>query len=359
MNGTVDSLKRLLFTAGPVEVRQEVLEAMGRPMITHRGSEYKELHASIMERMHRLLSTDDHIFLFVSSATGAMEAAIRNGVEKDVLHLVCGAFGERWQEISRSNGKRVSDHTVPWGKHIQTETIPQDRLRDAEAVAVTHNETSTGVMNPLEKIAAWVHENSDALLLVDAVTSAFAVNIDLKKISPDFLLFGTQKALALPPGLAFAVVSDRYLKKSEKVHDRGRYFDILEIKQFEERHLCPATPPISLMYALDYQLERIAREGMAARAERHRRLAEMARGWVRQHMDLFPNSHFSETVTCVRNARGIPYGVLDRGLSSRGFQISEGYGKLKEETFRIGHMGDLTEQEMHSLLAAMDEVIAQ
>jgi predicted phosphoserine aminotransferase len=348
-------LKRLLFTAGPVEVRQEVLDAMRFPMITHRGGEYKELHHSIVERMQRLLRTDNDILLFVSSATGAMEAAVRSGVQRKIMHLVSGAFGERWVEISKTNGKEVIERSVPWGAHISD--CMGDVPEDVEAVAVTHNETSTGVMNPLEQIAEDVHSRSDALLLVDAVTSAFAVDIDMKKVEPDFLLFGTQKALALPPGLAFGVVSQRYLERCRKVTGRGRYFDVLEIKEFADRHLCPSTPPISLMYALDFQLERIEKEGMKQRAARHHELGELARTWARERMSLFPQSHFSETVTCVRNTAGIDYASLSSALAERGFQISEGYGKLKKETFRIGHMGDITVEEMRSLLAAMDEVI--
>lgn len=350
-------LDPLLFTAGPVEVRKEVLAAMTRPMITHRGREYKELHSSIIEKMRKLLGTDDSILLFVSSATGAMEAGIRSSVKRDILHLTSGAFSERWAEISTANGKKAAVSSAPWGEPVTAGLLDGKELETYEAVAVTHNETSTGVMNPLEEIAERLHSGSDPLLLVDAVTSAFANKIDLRRIRPDFFLFGTQKALALPPGLAFAVVSDRLLGKAKEVENRGRYFDLLEIKDFADRNLVPSTPPVSLMYALDFQLERILKEGMEARAARHEKLGSMARNWALEKAALFPKGNYSNTVTCVRNTGGREFGTINAALAEAGYQISEGYGRLKKETFRIGHMGDLTEKEMEGLLEALSGAV--
>lgn len=345
-----------MFTAGPVEVRREVLAKMTGPMITHRGREYKQLHASIVEKLRSLLRTDSSILLFVSSATGAMESCIRSCVEKRILHLTSGAFSERWVEISRSNAKQADVVSVPWGQPVGASSVEGSPMAEYDAVAVTHNETSTGVMNPIEEVADRVHGESEALLFVDAVTSAFANVIDLARIKPDFLLFGTQKALALPPGLAFAVVSDRMFEKAKKTGNRGRYFDLLEIKEFADRHLVPSTPPISLMYALDYQLDRISREGMERRAERHRRMAEMARRWASEHLGLFPSGSYSNTVTCVNNTAGKAFEEIDGKLAASGYQISEGYGKLKQATFRIGHMGDLTTAELSGLLSVMTEI---
>ncbi len=354
---TVILLDKLLFTAGPVEVRREVLEAMSRPMITHRGKEYKQLHASIVEKLRSLLGTDNCILFLVSSATGAMEAGVRSAVQKSIMHLTCGAFAERWEEISRANGKFAASITAPWGEAIDPLKLDRKSLSGYEAVAVTHNETSTGVMNPLEQIADKVHESTDALLFVDAVTSAFANRIDLSRIEPDLFLFGTQKALALPPGLAIAVVSDRLLEKAKNVADRGKYLDLVETKEFADRNLVPSTPPVSLLYALDFQLDRISREGLDNRADRHARLSGMARDWARKHLALFPKDNYSNSVTCVRNSSGKPYSDIDARLADRGYQISEGYGKLKESTFRIGHMGDLTVKEMDGLLSALSEVM--
>jgi len=348
----------LLFTAGPVQVRSAVLEQMRRPMITHRSVEYRHLHASIVERMARLLDTEETILLLVSSATGAMEAGVRSAVSRKIMHFTCGAFGERWAAISRSNGKEAVELKTPWGKGIRCEAIEGRIDADAEAVALTHNETSTGVMNPLQDLADAVHSQSDALLFVDAVTSAFANDLKLRKVEADLVVFGTQKALALPPGLAFAVVSDRLLKKAEGVGNRGKYLDLLEIKEFADRSLVPTTPPVSLMYALDYQLELIEREGIGNRAERHRRMADMCRGWALKHGGLFSEEGFrSNTVTCILNSNGIPFEDIQRGLKSNGYEISEGYGQIREKTFRIGHMGDVTEAELQGLLKALDGVI--
>lgn len=350
-------MERLLFTAGPVEVRRDVLESMSRQMITHRGADYKELHSSIVRKIKKLLGTDNDVLLVVSSATGVMEAAVRSAVSEKIAHLTCGAFGERWGEISVANGKRADVISFPWGEAVQTEKLDAERLGKDEAVAVTHNETSTGVMSPIEEIADFVHDNTDALLFVDAVTSAFANLIDMKRVRPDMLLFGTQKALALPPGLAVAVVSPRLLEKARSVRERGKYFDLLDIKEFADRDLVPSTPPVSLMYALDYQLDRIAAEGMEARAERHRHLAEMARRWAGEKLSLFPMGNYSNTVTCVNNEGRVDYKGIDSHLAGKGYQISEGYGRIKQSTFRIGHMGDLRVEEMKGLLDAMSEAV--
>ncbi len=338
-------------------MRKEVLAAMTRPMITHRGTEYKELHRSIIDKLRKLLQTDDDILLLVSSATGAMEAGVRSAVGQSILHMTNGAFAERWAEISRSNGKKADVVSAAWGEPALPELLDGKALGQYEAVAITHNETSTGIMNPLESIAERVHRDSDALLFVDAVTAAFANEIDLRRIKPDLFLFGTQKALALPPGLAIAVVSNRLIEKARKVENRGRYLDLVEIKEFADRNLVPSTPPVSLMYALDFQLDRIMKEGMARRAERHRKLAEMARKWAMETLAIYPSGSYSNTVTCVRNTKGVEYEEIDEKLASSGYQISEGYGKLKKSTFRIGHMGDVTTDEMAGLLEALSEAV--
>ncbi len=354
----VDTLDRLLFTAGPVEVRRDVLKAMTKPMITHRSSDYKKLHHSVVERLKELLGTENDIFLIPASSTGAMEAGVRSAVSRNILHLTCGSFAERWVEISRSNGKTATVVSTEWGKAIVPELIGS-AADGVEAVAVTHNESSTGVMNPLESIAAHLRKTPDVLLMVDAVTSAFGNIIDMKSVKPDLLLFGTQKALALPPGMAIAVVSERLLERAKGVEDRGRYLDLVEIKEFADRDLVPTTPPISLLYALDYQLDRIKEEGMQKRADRHFRMAEMARKWASDHMSLFSQEGFhSNTITCVNNTSGMDFKQIDEGLAKRGYQIAEGYGKLKSKTFRIGHMGDLTTEEMGGLLDSLTEVTA-
>ena len=354
----VDTLDRLLFTAGPVEVRRDVLKAMTKPMITHRSSDYKKLHHSVVERLKELLRTENDIFLIPASSTGAMEAGVRSAVSRNILHLTCGSFAERWVEISRSNGKTATVVSTEWGKAIVPELIGS-AADGVEAVAVTHNESSTGVMNPLESIAAHLRKTPDVLLMVDAVTSAFGNIIDMKSVKPDLLLFGTQKALALPPGMAIAVVSERLLERAKGVEDRGRYLDLVEIKEFADRDLVPTTPPISLLYALDYQLDRIKDEGMQKRADRHFRMAEMARKWASDHMSLFSQEGFhSNTITCVNNTSGMDFKQIDDGLAKRGYQIAEGYGKLKSKTFRIGHMGDLTTEEMGGLLDSLTEVTA-
>ncbi len=350
-----------LFIPGPTEVREEVLEALHRPMIGHRSSDFSDLMDRVLHKLRQVLQTDFRIQIHTSSGSGLMEAAIRNFVEKDVLVTVIGAFGERWARIARANGKNTDVLAVEWGEAIAPEQL-QDAVKKKhyEAVCITHNETSTGVMNPLKELADAVKDVSpDTLILVDAVSSMFGAPLYFGDWQLDFVLTGSQKALALPPGLAIGVISENAFEKAQTVKDRGYYFDLVEMQKYiDERRQTPTTPAISLFYALDAQLDRILEEGIEARWERHRQMAEVAREWARKHFDLFADpDHLSWTVTTVANTRGISVAELNAELRKRGFAISNGYGKLKEKTFRIGHMGDLTPAEVQELLLNIESIL--
>jgi len=353
------SVSRKLFTVGPVEVREDVLRAMTRPMIVHRGADYEHLQRSIVEKLRTALDTEMHILIAPSSASGLLESCVRCGVASKLTGIANGSFGERWQSIGTANGKEVQKIDVPWGKAVRRSDL-QDRLDpDSEAVSIVANESSTGVLNPLPEIVEEARAGQDRLLFIDAVTAAFGVDLNLRKLDVDAVVFGTQKALALPPGLAIICASDRLLEKARRVENRGYYFDLLEMKKFADRNLPVTTPPVSLMYALDFQLDRILEEGMANRVRRHRAMADAVRGWAERRFSLFAEAGYrSDTITVISKGN-MDFGGLQRGLNARGFEISSGYGKIKETTFRIGHMGDLTLEEVRELLAAMDDVVEE
>ncbi len=350
-----------LFIPGPTEVREEVLEALSHPVIGHRTQDFSDLVDRVITKLRDLLQTSYRIQVVTASGSGLMEAAVRNFVERKVLVTVIGAFGERWDRIARANGKEVDRLEVPWGQAITPDLLEDALKKDHyEAVLITHNETSTGVMNPLKELAEVVHTLSpDTLILVDAVSSMMGAPIDFEGWGLDYVLAGVQKAFALPPGLAVGVISDRAFEKAKTVSNRGYYFDLVEIQKYlDERRQTPTTPAVNLYYALDRQLDRMIEEGMEARWERHRNMAELVQKWGATYFDLFAERDYrSWTVTTITNTREISVAWLIEELKKRGFLISNGYGQLKEKTFRIGHMGDLTPEDVQELLINIEAIL--
>lgn len=348
-----------LFIPGPTEVRPENLAALARPQIGHRGGEFRELYRRVTTRLRTVFETASPVYLFTSSSTGVWEAAVRNAVRERVLVCTQGAFSERWLEVALANGKEAEALPFEWGKAVPAEAIDRALSRGRfDAVAVVHNETSTGVMNDFGAIAEAVRRHPEVTFLVDAVSSMAGTRIPVDAWGIDLCLAGTQKALALPPGLALASVSPRTLAKAATIPNRGTYFDLVEIHRYHERDETPATPAIPQIQALDAQLDAILAEGLDARYARHATLAAIVQGWARERFALFAEPGFeSPTLTCVANTRGISVERLQQELDTRGFAISNGYGRLKETTFRIAHMGDATEDEVRELLGVIDGVL--
>jgi aspartate aminotransferase-like enzyme len=355
----VVSLCAKLFTVGPVEVREDTMKAMCKPMITHRSEDYKILHRSVVEMLHEAFETDLQPLLCGSSATGLMEACVRSGVQSRMLGMSNGSFGDRWQGIGSENGKEVLKVNGAWGKALHGSDAVGAIDGSIEAVTVVHNESSTGVMNPVHEIAETIRKKADPLLLVDVVTSAGSVDLRLKELDPDAVVFGTQKAMACPPGLAVMFASDRLLKKAETVRNRGYYFDLSEMKKFADRDLTLTTPPISIIYGLEHQLEKMLREGMRTRYERTHEMAELVRSWALKRFGLYAEEGYrSETIIVIQFDQ-FDFARFNKGLKARGYEISSGYGKCKEITFRIGTMGDLTVPDIKGLLNVMDEVLEE
>jgi len=352
------SLSRKLFTVGPVNVEPEVLQAMTKPMITHRTKEYKQLHGAIIEKLRKMLDTDMDILMVGGSASVLLEGCIRNGVKKDVLGVTNGSFGDRWIEISKLNGKNVSEIKVPWGKGIRPSDL-ENMVKNNEAVHFVSNESSTGTFSNMAGLADEIRKQSDALVFVDGVTSAAGMDLDMKKADVDALVFGTQKALALPPGLAIAAVSERLLNKAKDVKDRGFYTDLIKLKKNNDENYALTTPPVSLMYALDFQLDRILKEGMQPRYRRHKEMGDMVRKWAAGKGGIFPEDGFRSNTIGVINRDGLDFDDFHKKLKVEGYEISNGYGEVKERTYRIGHMGDVTPAKLRELLNVMDRIMEE
>ncbi|MDR2866293.1 MAG: alanine--glyoxylate aminotransferase family protein [Methanomassiliicoccaceae archaeon] len=352
-------MSRKLFTVGPVHVEDEVLQAMTRPMITHRSKEYKALHGSVIEKLKKILDTDKDIFLVGGSASVLLEGAVRNGVRKNVLGMTNGSFGDRWIEISKLNGKNVKEIHVPWGKAIKPEDMEGMVDSSIEAVHFVNNESSTGVLSRTDEIISEVKRQNDPLIFVDGVTSVAGTDLKLRKNEADALIFGSQKALALPPGLAFIIVSERLMKKAKDIPDRGFYTDLIKLKKNNDENYTLTTPPVSLIYALEFQLDRMIAEGMQARYRKHREMADLVRRWASKYSGMFPEEGYMSDTIGVLNRGPLDFDKFHGMLKSKGYEISNGYGDVKQRTFRIGHMGDLTPLKIKELLKVMDETMEE
>lgn len=354
---------------GPTEVFPEVLDAMTRPMIGHRGSEMSAILAEIDPVLRDVFGTSRPVYVCSSSATGLMEGSIRNGVRRRALSLVNGAFSERYRDLVADCGREVETYEVEPGRCNEPgEVLRRLRAGGFDAVTVVHSETSTGVLNPLPEIAEAVRQaeretGDEILLLVDGVTSVAGMRVEASAWGIDFFLTGSQKALALPPGLACGTASERMMRRAETLPGRGQYFDLLELDRFHKKHQTPNTPALSLIYALQAQARRIAAETVDARAERHAAMARRSRAWVEENaarwgLSLFaPEGCRSPTVTTIQVEGKTPAPEIVSALKKRGWTIGGGYGGLKETTIRIGHMGDHTVDGLEALLREIEEVL--
>jgi predicted phosphoserine aminotransferase len=350
------------FLPGPTDVHPEVLAAMQRPMIGHRSGAMERLLAGIAPQLGRLCRTSRTVLVGTTSATGFMEMAVRNGVRRRALSVVNGSFSDRFAQLVRACGKEGIRLEVPLGCAVEPDML-RDALRrtPVDAVTLVHSETSTGVLQDVEALAAVVREFDDVLLLVDAVTSLAGSPVETDRWGLDFVLTGSQKALALPPGLALAAASERMLERAKTLPDRGLYFDLVTFTEAMAKHQPTNTPAISLCYALEAQLARIDREGgVEARWRRHDAMRARVEAWseARGVPYLPREGRRSWTVSCLTLPAGKTATAVVAGLKTAGWTIGAGYGSLKETTIRIGHMGDHTVGALEELLALLDGLVA-
>lgn len=353
-----------LFIPGPIDVPADALAAQTEPLIGHRSIEMDDLFAYVEEKLKTVFCTDSRVYVFASSGTGMHEACIRNGVRQDgkVLMLTNGAFAERWCDVAVGCGRTVIKAEVPWFEAFEPDWVAE-KVSAAksggalDAVCLVHNETSTGVLNPLKEIADRIHQlDPDLLFFVDAVSSLAGAEIQVDEWGLDVCLTSSQKALATPPGLAFAAVSDRTLDRATEVQGRGWYFDFLNMEEYLKRGLIPATPAITLFRALVVQLDRIVAEGLQRRWQRHMNLRDHARGMAAA-LGFEPKVEArcaSPTVTTLSGRKGVDINDLIAHLRKSNLILSNGYGPQKGKSIRVGHMGEMMLTDLERLFAAIE-----
>ncbi len=329
-------------------------------MIDHRGPEFGELQPRITERLQTLFETNNDVLILTTSGTGALEAAIVNTLSPGdhVLAVSIGAFGRRFGQIAETYGADVTWLDVNWGEAASPEDVGRalDENPTVKAVLVTHNETSTGVTNPLREIASVVKDR-DKLLLVDAVSSLGSLPCPIDEWGLDVVATGSQKGWMVPPGLAMVSISDRGWEAHANATMPRFYFDLAAAKRYVAQGQTPWTPAISLYFALDVALDGLVQEGLQAIHARHARAGDRVRSGVKAlGLELFPSDErsASNTVTAIRVPTGVDVADLRRrARQDHGVVLAGGQAHLAQSVFRIGHLGLIPDEELDGALDAV------
>jgi aspartate aminotransferase-like enzyme len=351
------------FNPGPVWVRAQVLQALGGPMLSHRSAAFMELYGRILEKLPKLFRTKGSAHTLATSATGVWEAALGSCVEGGpVLSCTNGAFSEKWAEMSQRMGLETDVLKYEWGHPVQADDVRR-KLGEKKyaAVTVVHNETSNGTISDMASISNAVKESSDALLFVDVVTSLAGTTVEADEWGIDVAVCGSQKALALPPGIALYSVSEKALEAARRKKHRGLYLDLLDVEAFGKKKQNPTTPSLPLLYAMDVQLDHILAEGLENRWARHHAMLAAVEEWApKAGFRFFPvaGAH-SPTVSSIMPPEGVGAEDLNKEMKAMGFTPGAGYGKIKATNIRIGHMGDVDVASVKVYLAALEEGAAK
>lgn len=356
-------MHKRLFIPGPVDVRPEALEKMATPQIGHRTKEATELQKSVSEKAAKLFQTENTIILSTSSGTGLMEGAVRSFTKNRAAVFSTGAFGDKFFKLCTGNGVPADKYKVEAGKGITVDYVKENLAKDDyDLITVQQNETSTGIQNPIKEIGDFLKENyPDITYVVDAVSSMGGVDIKTDEWGVDVMITSTQKCIGLPSGMSIASVSERAIEKARSIENRGVYFDYVALyDKVKDKYQYTSTPSLSHMFALDYQLGYILEEeGMENRFKRHNEMADTVRKFAEDYFELFVDEpdYRSNTVTCIKNTRNIDVADLNKQLAEKGFMISNGYGDLKDKTFRIAHMADAQPEVLEELLNDIKKIL--
>jgi len=355
-------MHRRLLIPGPTEVSQDILKEQTRPVISHRGREFTALYTGIIQKLKSFLQLPSNYHTTVTTSSGTLwfDMVGRSIVKRKALVCVNGAFSQRFADTVQACGKQVDRLEVEWGKAIKPEMIAEKlHSGNYDTLGVCHNESSTGVRNPIYEIGKMIQkEHPEVMLTVDSVSSMAGDKILPSEIGCDVTFASTQKCFALPPGLAVGVVSNRALERAREIPSRGAYTDLVEIfNYYEKNHQTPFTPCIPLLFALDKRLDLMLEETYEKIYQRHKAMAKYTQQWAKKHFVMFSEPGYeSLTVSCVQNTLGKSVRGLNERLADKGYMISNGYGKLAEKTFRIGHMGEWKLAGIKSAIAAIDEI---
>jgi len=359
---TDDYPDKKLYIPGPTEVREDVIEAMCEPMFGHRMDRMTDLYTTIVEDTKTFLGTDNDVIILTGSGTEFWEASTLNLVDENILVPTCGSFSERHANVAERLGKNVDRLEYEWGQAIKPEDIRaelEDSDTDYDVVATVMNESSTGIRNPIEEIGDVVAEYPDTYFVVDAVSALGGDYVDIDEHNIDVIFTSTQKAFAMPPGLAVCVVSDEAYERELETDSASWYGGFQRcLDYYDRKGQTHSTPAIPIMLAYRKQMKRMLDEGHEARDERHREMMTYVHDWAEEHFAMFPEEGYeSQTVACIENTQGIDVAATIEGVSEEyDMAFSNGYGDLAEETFRIGHMGEHTVESVKELTDAIEDV---
>ena len=357
----VEEAHKRLLLPGPTEVSLNILCAQTRFLIGHRSKEFSDLYCGLKEKISRFFELSAEYKPTVTTSSGSLWFDIvgRSIVKKKALVCINGAFSQRFGETVRACNKEADFIQVDWGKAVKPNMIAE-RLDSGEydTLAICHNESSTGVRNPIHDIGKIVRKDyPEIVLAVDSVSSMAGDKILPSEIGCDVIFASTQKCFALPPGLTVAFVSDRAMERARTMTNRGTYTDLVEIFEFEKKNQTPFTPNISLFYALDKRMDLLLKETYDRVYERHKDMANYTQRWAKKHLALFSEPGYeSLTVSCIKNTLGKSVKELNEKLAEKNFEISNGYGKLAEKTFRIGHLGEWNLEGIKEVLSCIDDI---
>ena len=352
--------EKTLYLPGPTEVREDVVEAMAEPMFGHRMDRMTDLYTTIVEDTKEFLGTDQNVIVLTASGTAFWEATTLNLVDDRMLVPTSGAFSERQANVAERLGKDVDRVEYEWGQAVKPGDI-RDTLEagDYDAVGMVMNETSTGVRNPVEAVGDLLGDYPETYFIVDAISCLGGDYIDIEGHNIDCIFTSTQKAFAMPPGLAVCTVSDAAYERELEKGSASWYGGFQRcLDYYDRKGQTHSTPAIPLMLAYRTQMKHMLEEGHQQRDRRHREMAEYTRDWARDHFDLFPeDGHESRTVTCIENTRGMDVaGTIEAVSEEYDMVFSSGYGSLSEESFRVGHMGEHTVDSVRELTDAIEDV---
>jgi len=354
-------MHKKLLIPGPTEVSQEILNEQAHFLIGHRSAEFAELYGGITEKISKYFELPAEVKPTVTTSSGTLWFDIvgRSIVKKKALACVNGAFAQRCGETLRACGKETDFLEVEWGKAVKPEMVAAKLdTGEYDTLTVCHNESSTGVRNPIAEIGKLVRKKHPGVIYaVDAVSSMAGDRTLPSEVGCDVIFASTQKCFALPPGLTVGLVNDRALERAKEVSNRGTYTDLVEIFEFEKKHQTPFTPCIPLIYSLNKRMDLLLEETYDKVYLRHLEMAMFTRQWAKKHFEMFPEPGYeSITVSCIRNSLGKSFKELNQHLGEKGYVISNGYGKLADKTFRIGHMGEWNLQGIKDLTGLIDSI---
>ena len=354
-------MHKKLLIPGPTEVSQEILNEQTHLLIGHRDKEFSDLYAGITGKLTKYFELPEDVKPTITTSSGTLWFDIigRSVVKRKALACVNGAFAKRCAETLRGCGKTTDFLEVEWGKAVKPEMIAEKLDSDEyDTLTVCHNESSTGARNPIKEIGQMIRKKyPNVIYAIDAVSSMAGDKTLPSEIGCDVIFASSQKCFALPPGLTIALVNDRAIARAQEVPNRGTYTDMVEIFEFEKKHQTPFTPCEPLLYALNKRMDLLLEETYDHVYQRHLEMAKYTQEWAKKHFEMFPEPGYeSITVSCIKNTLDKNFKELNQQLGERGYMISNGYGKLADKTFRIGHMGEWNLSGIKEVIGLIDSI---